>query len=67
MHMQSSTLVEVRLLDEDDLKAFAAGGLDPLTAEAIEAYLLHHPQAAGRVEAYRRGMQGARRKQPQVH
>lgn len=67
MDMQSGTLVEVRLLDEDDLKAFAAGALDPLTAEAIEAYLLHHPQAAGRVEAYRRAMQGSRRKQPQVH
>jgi anti-sigma factor RsiW len=65
MHMQSSTLVEVRLLDEDDLKAFAAGGLDPLTAEAIEAYLLHHPRAAGRVEAYRRAMQP--RKQPRIN
>jgi anti-sigma factor RsiW len=57
MHMHGNTVVEVRLLDEDDLKAFAAGALDPLTAEAIEAYLLHHPRAAGRVEAYRRAMQ----------
>ena len=63
MHMQDMTVVEVRLLDEDDLKAFAAGGLDPLTTEAIEAYLLHHPRAAGRVEAYRRALQQSRRKQ----
>jgi anti-sigma factor RsiW len=52
--MQETTLVEVCLLHEDDLKAFAAGGLDEATTEAIEAYLLHHPDAADRVGAYRR-------------
>lgn len=56
MHPQARTLIEVRLLDEDDLKAFAAGGLDARTQEAIEAYLLHHPDAAGRVETYRRAI-----------
>lgn len=59
--MQESVVVEVRLLDEEDLKAFAAGGLDLLTMEAISAYLLHHPHAAGRVEAYRRAAQRSRR------
>ena len=63
MHMLASTVVEVRLLVEDDLKAFAAGGLDQPTAEAIEAYLLHHPLAADRVEAYRRAAQRSLRKQ----
>jgi anti-sigma factor RsiW len=63
MHMLGSTVVEVRLLDEDDLKAFAAGGLDQPTTEAIEAYLLHHPLAADRVETYRRAAQQARQKQ----
>jgi anti-sigma factor RsiW len=48
------TLIEVRLLREDDLKAFAAGRLDAATTEAVEAYLLHHPDAAGRVGDYRR-------------
>ena len=52
-----NTLIEVRVLHEDDLKAFAAGALDASTAEAIEAYLLHHPDAAGRVEGYRRTAQ----------
>lgn len=67
MRMQDTTVVEVRLLEEDDLEAFAAGGLDPLTAEAIEAYLLHHPHAAARVEAYRRALQRSRRKQPRLN
>jgi anti-sigma factor RsiW len=58
-----TTLIEVRRLDEDDLKAYAADQLDPPTAEAIEAYLLHHPDAAGRVEAYRRA---ARRPQSRL-
>lgn len=48
------TLIEVRVLREDDLKAFAAGKLDAATTEAVEAYLLHHPDAAGRVGHYRR-------------
>jgi hypothetical protein len=56
MHPQVRTLIEVRLLDEDDLKPFAAGGLDPRTEEAIEAYLLHHPDAARRIETYRRAV-----------
>ena len=56
MHRHGTTLIEVRLLDEDDLKAFAAGDLDRQTKEAIEAYLLHHPDAAGRVETYRRAI-----------
>ena len=50
MHPQGRTLIE------DDLRAFAADGLDPRTEEAIEAYLLHHPDAAGRVETYRRAV-----------
>jgi anti-sigma factor RsiW len=66
MRVQDTTVVEVRLLHEEDLKAFAGGRLDPLTAEAIEAYLLHHPQAAGRVDAYRRELEGSRRKQPRL-
>lgn len=48
------TLIEIRLLREDDLKGFAAGRLDAATTEAVEAYLLHHPNAAGRVGNYRR-------------
>ena len=56
MHTQDRTVVEVRLIEEADLMAFAAGGLDPVTTEAIEAYLLHHPHAASRVEAYRRAV-----------
>ena len=55
--MQATALIEVRLLDEEDLKAFANGELDAPMTEAIEAYLLHHPDAAGRVDAYRRGAQ----------
>jgi anti-sigma factor RsiW len=62
--MQETTLIEVRLLHEDDLKAFATGRLDAPTSEAIEAYLLHHPDAAGRVGAYRRAAEPRRR--PQV-
>lgn len=61
-----ATVVEVRLLDEEDLRAFATGGLDPATTEAIEAYLLHHPRAASRVEAYRRAARQSRRKQPRL-
>lgn len=52
--MEVTALIEVRVLDEEDLKAFANGELDAPMAEAIEAYLLHHPDAAGRVDAYRR-------------
>jgi anti-sigma factor RsiW len=63
MRTQDTTLVEVRLLDETDLKAFAAGGLDAPTTEAIEAYLLHHPAAAARVEGYRRAVQRSPREQ----
>lgn len=66
MHALDGMVVEVRLLDEEDLRRFAAGGLDPLTAEAIEAYLLHHPRAASRVEAYRRAARQSRRKQPRL-
>ncbi len=54
-------LIEVRLLREDDLKAFAAGALDVPTSEAIEAYLLHHPEAAVRVEDYRHAARPRRR------
>ena len=61
---RESTLIEVRLLDEDDLKAFAAGALDAPTAEAIEAYLLQHPDAAGRVEGYRRTAPPSQRRMP---
>jgi anti-sigma factor RsiW len=55
--MQATALIEVRLLDEEDLKALAKGELDAPMTEAIDAYLLHHPDAAGRVDAYRRGAQ----------
>jgi anti-sigma factor RsiW len=58
--MQDTTLIEVRLLNEDDLEAFAAGALDAPTTEAVEAYLLHHPDAAGRVEAYRAAQRGTK-------
>jgi anti-sigma factor RsiW len=63
MHAQNRTVVEVRLIEEADLVAFAAGGLDSETTEAIEAYLLHHPHAADRVEAYRRAVLQTQRKQ----
>ncbi|HEX5077843.1 MAG TPA: hypothetical protein VFV80_01755 [Geminicoccaceae bacterium] len=59
---RENTVIEVRVLHEDDLKAFAAGALDATTAEAIEAYLLHHPAAAGRVEGYRRTAQQPQRR-----
>jgi hypothetical protein len=62
MGMQDTTVVEVRLLEESDLKAFALGGLDAPTTEAIEAYLLHHPRAASRVDAYRRAVLRSQRK-----
>jgi anti-sigma factor RsiW len=54
-------MVEVWLLEEDDLRAFAAGVLDVEVREAVEAYLLHHPDAARRVEAYRRAAERPRR------
>lgn len=56
--MHRTTLLEVRMLEESDLRAFAAGAVDGQTAEAIEAYLLHHPEATRRVEAYRRAAEG---------
>ena len=61
---QERTLIEIRLLDEGDLKAFAVGVLDAPTREAIEAYLLHHPDAAGRVAAYRRAAHRSQRRLP---
>ena len=61
MHAQNRTVIEVRLIDEADLVAFAAGGLDSVTTEAIEAYLLHHPHAADRVDAYRAVLQAQRK------
>jgi len=54
-------VIEIRLLDEDDLRAFAAGVVDAETREAIEAYLLHHPEVLDRVEAYRRAAERTRR------
>lgn len=63
MRMHDTTVIEVRLLVEDDLKAFAVGRLDAPTMEAIEAYLLHHPAASARVEAYRRAAQRPQRAQ----
>jgi anti-sigma factor RsiW len=64
MPIQDTTLIEVRLLNEDDLKALAAGTLDVPTTEAVEAYLLHHPEAAGRVEAYRAAQRGTKAPEP---
>jgi len=55
-------LFEMRLLEEGDLRAFAAGAVDAEMKEAIEAYLLHHPEAFRRVEAYRRAAVRPRRK-----
>ena len=52
--MRETTWIEIRLIHEDDLKAFATGRLDAVTREAVEAYLLHPPRAAGRVDDYRR-------------
>ena len=65
--MQASALIEVRPLDEEDLKAFAHGELDAVTTEAIEAYLLHHPDAAGRVDDYRRAAERSQRHRPTTH
>lgn len=51
------------LLGEDDLKAFAAGAVDAMTREAIEAYLADHPEAVVRVDAYRRAARRRKRRQ----
>jgi len=57
------TKVEIRLLEEGDLRAFAAGRtIDLQTREAVEAYLLHHPEASRRVEGYRRAAERPQRK-----
>jgi hypothetical protein len=66
MHMHGTALVEVRLIDENDLRALATGRLEPRIAEAVEAYLLHHPYAASRVETYRRELQRPQRAQLRV-
>jgi hypothetical protein len=62
--MQATALSEVWLLDEEDLRAFANRELDAPMSEAIEAYLLHHPDAAGRVDTYRRAAERAQRQPP---
>jgi hypothetical protein len=54
------TMIEIRLIEEGDLRAFAAGAVDVEVREAIEAYLLHHPEVLDRVEAYRRAAERAR-------
>jgi hypothetical protein len=58
------TVFEVRLLEEGDLRAFAAVVLDVVVRDAVEAYLLHHPVAVRRVEAYRRAAERPRRVRP---
>ncbi len=52
--------IELCILQEHHLEAYAAGLLDPPTREAIEAYLLHHPEARRRVEVYRCAGAGSR-------
>jgi len=52
--------IELCVLQEHHLEAYAAGLLDPPTREAIEAYLLHHPEARRRVEVYRCARAGSR-------
>jgi anti-sigma factor RsiW len=51
--MVGGAQIELCMLEEHHLEAYATGLLDPPTREAIEAYLLHHPEARRRVEAYR--------------
>jgi hypothetical protein len=53
--------VEMCLLGENDLKAFAADAVDTPTREAIEAYLRDHPEAVARVDSYRRAAQRRKR------
>jgi hypothetical protein len=60
--MQETNVFEIRLLAEADLQAFAADTVDAQTKEAIEAYLLHHPEACRRVEAYRHAAERPQRK-----
>lgn len=59
--MPQTIQVEMCLLGEDDLKAFAAGTVDTMTREAIEAYLGDHPEAVLRVDAYRRAARRRKR------
>jgi len=60
--MTAGAEIEVVVLGEHHLEAYAAGLLDPPTREAIEAYLLHHPDARRRVAIYRGAPPGSPRR-----
>ncbi len=49
-----------RPVSEDELHAYVDGWLDPARAEAVEAYLAQHSEAAARIAAYRRQNEGLR-------